>query len=482
MRMEDIMFEQFNHKKFNHCYTMGTRLNFNWDGTISLCHGIEVGDYIIGNIKENINKDWFEKKMTEILEKCENNDQNLLCLKCSNYKENYFEFTGINIITINTASICNCKCIYCGTWSLKSQFAYDVLPYLKELEAAGLIDEKCFFDWGGGEPLLNKYFEKTFRYLEKRKYIQRVNTNSLIYSDFLADALSRGNCILRTSLDAGNKYTFYKMKGLNCFEQTCQNIKKYAEVSSRPITVKYVLTSENSNSESINDFLDFCQSIKCKVILDADLNSYSNLNYHGPLFFSYKDLSEAQRFLALAKVRNIDISVGYVYTSNTETPGRDFNSIDDEKVYNYKIPDSLPKQISDKDIFCNNCYPSSYGSIDAMINLAGGNFIAYSDGLIGEIETASIKENGGNILHKYNRKYLNNAINGAVTLNVPLILCTEDYEGCMRKINNNANIDIKRLKIIVMDDFRYIEQEKGYKFKYIIIKIIKRLKRIGIDI
>lgn len=474
------MFDKYWGREIPHCYTMGQRINFNWDGTVSLCHGIEAGDYIIGKV-ENIDfsAKGYEKIISKILEKCLH-DEKIICRNCSNFKKNKFETSSIKVITINTACLCNCKCIYCSTWSKRAKI-YNPLPYIKKLVESGIVDKDCFFDWGGGEPILNPYFEETFSYLEKQNFYQRVNTNSLIYSEFLMSAMNRGRCLLRTSLDAGDPETFLNVKGLDAFEETCNNIAKYSCKNESRVTVKYVLNSANKSTKSIEGFLDFCNGLGVdNVVLDADLNSYSNELYHGPLFFTESELSAAHYFQSYALEKGIKVNIGYVYTAGTNVEGRDYNFMDGEITTCYTLPLITPKSIKDKNIFCNGILLQSFASMDALKkSLKSG--IVYMDGMVGLLEKMMLEKNDFKMsrIIKASKQFkeIEDVLLCALQENQPIIICSSKYEKFLRVINEKSkNIKkVENLHVTAMEDYRYIEKESKFRILYYVLRALEKL-------
>lgn len=476
------MFDRYQNVEFNHCYTMGQRINFNWNGSISLCHGIEVGDFIIGDIKEKtVGPEWYEKKIADILEKCRSNDDSLICKMCSNYRSSRFEADKIKVVTINTASLCNCKCIYCGTWSMRSNKMYDPLPYIQRFVEGGVISSDCFFDWGGGEPILNEYFERTFRYIEDKGYIQRVNTNALKFSPFLMDAMGRGKCLLRTSLDAGDQETFFYVKGSDCFATVCDNIEKYAKGNEERVTIKYVLNSANRSHSSIKGFIRFCQDIHINnIVLDADLNSYASKNYHGPLFFTEDELEAARYFVSYAHMQGIEVEIGYIYTAGTKIESRDYNSIDGKTKCKYTIPTVLPKYMDDKVTLSGQIKSKSFASLDALKKFTDRPVIIYLDGMVGNIERKMIKDHKIKIARTFKAtddlKKIKKIMLIAVKNKMPIIVCSIHYEKILHLFNQAADVSVEnsKLNIVMMDEYRFIDRKKS-PFFYWMARILKKI-------
>lgn len=328
------------------CYAIGGRINFNED-TVSLCHGIDIGDKIIWNIGYDgeFTPQYYRAAIDKLNEK--NQGKHPECDGCSNLREGNVTSEKIEIITINPMYYCQNRCIYCGNFRGSIESRYHPLPIIKQFMEEGMLAEHCLFDWGGGEPTLSDIFDETFLFLLKQGYMQRVNTNAIKLSEVVLNNLDKGLVSLRISLDSGNYESFLATKGRNLFNRVVSNVKRYREKTDQ-LLLKYVITNSNSDEESLMDFLNLAEEMKVKAIcIDTDMLSYGWTDYHDLLRFTEKELHAAHFLQDKAHEKGLNVQVGYVWTARDyDTPSRDFNCIknieelvsSDER---YSIPESL---------------------------------------------------------------------------------------------------------------------------------------------
>jgi MoaA/NifB/PqqE/SkfB family radical SAM enzyme len=268
----------------------GTNLHFD-PHRITLCHDAElenpptdVRDFCA---TESFSAEMFYEKIYDILVKAQ--DPEYPCRSCSQCKEEVYEFKPISSVVVGTSKRCNSNCIYCQSRT-KQEKSYDATLYINELHEAGLLREKCFFDWGGGEPTLNATYEKTVRFLAERGYRQRFNTNAIIFSPQTYRALKDGNGFATVSVDSGTRECFRRVKGHDGYEQVWENIAKYREASEE-VRVKYIVFNLNSDLAELDAFLDRCQKAHIKdILIDAEVHSYQPSKQAGPFYFRQKEV------------------------------------------------------------------------------------------------------------------------------------------------------------------------------------------------
>lgn len=330
------------------CYAIGGRINFNYD-TVSLCHGIDIGDRVIWRYgcDGEFSPEYYKASIKEVIEK--NQMDSPLCYGCSNLIEEAETPEKIEIITINPMYYCQNRCIYCGNFRGERKSLYDPLPMIQAFIDEGMIADNCLFDWGGGEPTASDDFERIFLFLLQNGYMQRVNTNAVIISDVLKNHLD--NCLvsLRISLDAGNRAAFLATKGCDKFRQVVDNIRIYRE-KTKNLLLKYVITNSNSDEQSIRDFIDLAVQLNIKAIcIDTDMLSYGWDEYPDLLRFTEKELGAAHLLRNLARENKINVQIGYVWTArDNSVPSRDFNHIAEiGELISSDESYVLPKELSD---------------------------------------------------------------------------------------------------------------------------------------
>lgn len=398
------------------CYAIGGRINFNYD-TVSLCHGIDIGDRIIWRYGRDgeFTPEYYKSAVKEITER--NQGENPLCKGCSNLipagnepgtmaAQEFGEcredrqLPKIEIITINPMYFCQNRCIYCGNFRGEKESLYDPLPIIQAFIDAGMVSDTCLFDWGGGEPTVWDGFTRIFLFLLQKGYMQRVNTNAIHMSDVLKDNLDNDLVSLRISLDAGNEETFLATKGRNLFHQAVGNIKIYRDKTEN-LLLKYVITNSNSDEESIRDFIGLAVWLDIKAVcIDTDMLSYGWEEYPDLLRFTEKELKAAHLLRDLAHKNSLNVQIGYVWTArDSNTPSRDFNNIkhireliDNNESY------ALPKQLSEFHIkrineFPNGIMPIVLASFETLYQMMQNKkIILYGAGKNGKKLLKALKE------------------------------------------------------------------------------------------
>ncbi|MCI9488650.1 MAG: radical SAM protein [Dorea sp.] len=307
--------EEFLGKEIYGCKFLGTRLNLN-PNTFSLCHEAQVGDQVLGKIEELCPENYYEA-LRILIER--NKRKDAPCRKCDKGWSYIYEFSKINYITVCTSQYCNSRCVYCRSHFGEMDEGYDPIPYLTVFHEKELFSKDCFFDWGGGEPTLNQWFEKTVQWLNECGYYQRINTNGILYSDETELALKSGNTELRISVDSGSKECFCFMKGHNAYEQVWDHIHNYCKASDK-VYVKYNVCNYNSDFREIEIFIERCKKCGVKhLIIDAEVSSYQPIKNAGPFYFSYKEFKAVHYLERLAKKEGFDVLIsGYAFSVRAE--------------------------------------------------------------------------------------------------------------------------------------------------------------------
>lgn len=205
-------------------------------------------------------------------EQMKNGDIPKNCKGCFNLKP----FDGKNFqrkfsrLIISHWVHCNCSCIYCArnefsdgkvTREPKNSDYYDMLPILREMYQNDLLstNNDLFVDFQGGDISVLKEFDDIIKELMAHNvgYI-RFTTNNIIYQPLIAELFKQGKAELMTSLDCGTKETYLKLKRVNKFDDTIENLKKYKQACPNAyIFVKYITVKGiNDNVDEVNKFLD----------------------------------------------------------------------------------------------------------------------------------------------------------------------------------------------------------------------------------
>ena len=193
-------------------------------------------------------------------------DKNEQCKGCVFLKnvEKKPEFnSNISYLSIEHHSVCNLRCSYCSEiyWGGKRS-KYDVVEFISYLSKNDSLNNCNQVVWGGGEPTLDKSFEKILEEIDKKanpEIYHRVFTNSVKSSDAIIKFLRKGIIKIVTSIDAGTPETFQKIRGRQRFSNVFENLEKYSKIDSSKVTVKYIFTEGNTKENELDAFVENCK-------------------------------------------------------------------------------------------------------------------------------------------------------------------------------------------------------------------------------
>jgi molybdenum cofactor biosynthesis enzyme MoaA len=181
------------------------------------------------------------------------------CKGCSSLKlgDPLKKFEYFKNVHISYFLNCNLRCNYCSGHKLADKLIpYDIVPTLEDLYNKGYITNKTTIFWGSGELSIYEYEDKLVKFCSERNIQQHVNTNAVIFSPTIADAVQRGKMTLLVSPDSGTRETYQKIKGFDFFDKQWENIKKYSQLGF--VEVKYNVTKDNLRDEDVTGFIEHC--------------------------------------------------------------------------------------------------------------------------------------------------------------------------------------------------------------------------------
>lgn len=436
----DWLKNEFEGKEVYTCSSIGGQINLN-PRTISFCHGFSVKDQIIKDVIDNtFNGEVYIKCVIDKIK--ENQNENSICRKCPRLKKEKFHFSQISFFTICTSEWCSAKCIYCSGHTSREESVYNPLPYITELINTGLISPNCLFDWGGGEPTMNRYFNEVFLFLNDHRYKQRINTNAHCFFDLSSINANLKLHSIRTSIDAGTRDTYLKMKGVDMHEEVWNNLHKY-RMTGNEVIVKYVLCNYNSDKSDIDSFIERCVNNNIETIgIEAEFNSYATLNNIGPFYFTENELHMAQYFERKALEAGLYVMIGPRLGGERSKEDR-------------LVPEYIQDNI-DRNIITNNILFDTFASIESMVEyLKDKKLIIYGTGTFAQKALSVVKryhmiiqcicdndvEKHGNVFEGLKIYSLENALE--VYGNCELIIASVYYKDIMKRINDSNFIQLR---------------------------------------
>ena len=228
-------------------------------------------DEIKGNYSRIFNKG--VSKLKKVRKQFRKGNINPDCLKCPGlYKNTWKNIKNNKIFSINLSHYtgCNLKCVYCGGAKLEGIKTTDsnmVFDTIKILKKGGHLLNNCSISVGGqhGEPSLHQGIIMITDYCMKNRIFLDIRSNAARYIDIFAKACENGTARLIISSDAGSADVFKKIKLVDEFDNTWENIQKYMHNTTKNVYVKYLLQPENMND--YNDFIYCCKKYNVRIIM-----------------------------------------------------------------------------------------------------------------------------------------------------------------------------------------------------------------------
>ena len=306
------MFDIFKKKKYYSCDFLNNELAFFTDRITSCCSGYDGINYAkISGPEDKVSWDdivKIKKKNIKLMENgiipegCKN------CYKLRPYKkaENY----KFNRLVLNHYQQCNCGCLYCvqreftkGKITLEkepSEF-YSLLPHVKELYKKNLFDkDKLYIEFQGGDlSVLDEFEALVDEFLKNGVDRFAFTTNNIEFQPKILEALKKKGGMLITSLDCGTREMYKKMKRVDKFDDTINNLRRYKKelksVSNVELYIKYIIIQGlNDNIEELSKFLDYMEEIEVNVV-------EIEMNYHDILMNKNKEFIVPSHYYELFK-------------------------------------------------------------------------------------------------------------------------------------------------------------------------------------
>ncbi|MCR5260849.1 MAG: radical SAM protein [Candidatus Gastranaerophilales bacterium] len=291
------------------CEELNNVLSCFHDRIMSCCSG-QIGPVYYENYRgEKIDWDAFRKVKTDGFALLNDKDiHKSPCKNCFFLRERKPEDVISPVFTVLNISHwlqCNCGCIYCARMysshgkisqeSGKSEF-YDMVPLIKELYQQELLDRKnLLVSIQGGDISVLDEFEPMVKEILKNGVGKfDILSNNIKYQPIIKHLLDIDKTCFRTALDCADRELYKKLKRVDKFNESVNNLKQYAK-SKHPenVVVKYIIIEHlNDNIETINSFIDLVSDIglsQVELMIDNKYALFTNLD-EKPLPAHYKDL------------------------------------------------------------------------------------------------------------------------------------------------------------------------------------------------
>lgn len=206
-------------------------------------------------------------------------------------------------ISFEYHSVCNMRCQYCSEkYYGGKKPIYDIKSFIDISIKNQALKECKSIVWGGGEPTIEKSFNEVITEIaSKIDFKQMVITNSLKYSNTLQNLIDNNQAIITTSIDSGYEESFHRIRGAKGLSKVFNHLASYAHNKPENVTIKYILMSENSSKDELDNFI--------KLIA---LHKLQNCNFHISCNFNEEKIQKnliCSSIILYGMLRNIGVNV-----------------------------------------------------------------------------------------------------------------------------------------------------------------------------
>ena len=242
------------------------------------------------------------------------------CQKCHLLKDGFWrkpvKLNRFTFGVFNRSNICNFKCIYCQfnkqsntlKKTVDGNSVYEILQELSEIPECNT--EELAIQFGNGEFCANKHCDEILDIFLQTKWKMNLFSNCSIYKEKLEALMASGRILsLTTSIDAGTRETFKKIKQRDMFYRVIENLKKYP-VNKTILHVKYIfLEGVNDNETDIDSYYEIVKDLDGIIMLSSSLLSH----------MTEKMRELALRIIKKAKKDGKKVYVDTVYVNSKDT-------------------------------------------------------------------------------------------------------------------------------------------------------------------
>jgi len=206
------------------------------------------------------------------------------CLGCPLLKWGFWPKTvkciNLRFLQDLAKDACNFKCIYCSAaqanrWvKLKNAdgpTTYDVIKQFSQMPEYVEMGDKFTVTFANGELCANIYFNEIMDILLKTEWKVELLSNLSIYREELAELLRTGRVKhVITSIDAGTRETFKKIKRNDRFDIVVENLQRYP-FDKTTLKIKYLfLEGVNDNEQDVDGFYEIAKQAGGVIMLSTD--------------------------------------------------------------------------------------------------------------------------------------------------------------------------------------------------------------------
>ena len=233
------------------------------------------------------------------------------CQGCHLLKDGFWrksvKLQMLSFAATNRNDVCNFNCVYCfakkSLKNLKSATGglstYEMLQQLSEIPEFN--SERLVIQLGNGELAVNKHCDDILDIFLKTTWKLDLTSNLSVYREKLAALLESGRVVsIVTSLDAGTRETFKKIKQRDRFDKVVENLKRYP-LHKTTLHVKYLFLEDlNDNEIDVDGYYEIVKKLGGVIMFSSNLTT----------LYTDKMRALASRIIKKAKIDGIKINAG----------------------------------------------------------------------------------------------------------------------------------------------------------------------------
>ncbi|MCL2696622.1 MAG: radical SAM protein [Oscillospiraceae bacterium] len=177
---------------------------------------------------------------------------------------------------------CNFKCIYCTaakSGALRENkkrvgtTTYDIVRTFSEMPDYVALKDNFIVTFANGELCVNRYFDEIMEVLFTTEWKIALLSNLSVYREKLALLIEAGRVPwIISSIDAGTRETFKKIKGNDKFYKVVENLKRYPMSKTRLKLQYNLLEGINDNKTDADGFFEIAKNVGAEITLSQDLH------------------------------------------------------------------------------------------------------------------------------------------------------------------------------------------------------------------
>ena len=206
------------------------------------------------------------------------------CQDCQFLKYGFWQKTiGLKTISLEAnqrGDKCNFNCTYCFCADAFKRLehktegftTYEILKQIAEIPQYN--SEDVTVQLANGEICANENLDGILDIISNAKWKIELWSNFSIYQEKLAALMESGRITRAvTSLDAGTKETFERIKRADCFDQVVENLRNYPVGKTR-LYLQYVfLEGVNDNETDVDGYYEIAKELGGVILLSSDLKA-----------------------------------------------------------------------------------------------------------------------------------------------------------------------------------------------------------------